>query len=221
MHHSESIILSKRPLGEADLLLTFFSKDGGKLKGVARHAKKSRKRFGGVLEIGYIVDIHHFGSQSSDLHKITQASLLAPTSHSVPSLSNTTALWLALEMAGRFLPDHEENEEKYELLKRFVVALHEGRINRGVMIFFLLKWITLCGFMPDFDDINSAIIGLRFNQETADTMKRIVSGDIKFDISNSQFEDMLGFIFKYCTSILGRPLKLESYLPMLMDITNG
>lgn len=218
MHNSESIILSKRQLGEADLLLTLFSKRDGKIKGVARHAKKSRKRFGGVLETGYIVNFHYKDSRGSDLLKIEQALLIAPTVHFVPPLSDTTALWLALELTGRFLPDHETNEEKYELLKRFVIAIHEGRMGRGVLIFFLMRWITLCGFMPDFDDSSITSLGYQFRGGTIDILKRIVSGDIKFDIKDDNFEDILKFVFRYSTSILGRPLKLESYLPMLMEL---
>ena len=49
-HHSEAIVLRTWPFHEADLLVSLFTRDHGKVKGVARHAMKSRKRFGGALE---------------------------------------------------------------------------------------------------------------------------------------------------------------------------
>ncbi len=41
-----AIIISHMNLGEADKLVTFFSLDRGMLKGVAKNARKSFKRFG-------------------------------------------------------------------------------------------------------------------------------------------------------------------------------
>src|SRR5262245_33338652 len=45
----EAIVLRTRPLGEADLVVTFFARDEGKREGTARAARKSRRRFGGAL----------------------------------------------------------------------------------------------------------------------------------------------------------------------------
>ncbi len=50
LKQSEAIVLRSYPLREADLLVSFFTRQEGKLRGVARAAKKSKKRFGGSLE---------------------------------------------------------------------------------------------------------------------------------------------------------------------------
>jgi len=50
LHESEAIVLRTYPLREADLLVTLFTRAEGKVRGVARSAKKSRRRFGGALE---------------------------------------------------------------------------------------------------------------------------------------------------------------------------
>jgi DNA repair protein RecO (recombination protein O) len=47
---SEAIVLRTYPLREADLLVTLFTRAEGKVRGVARSAKKSKRRFGGALE---------------------------------------------------------------------------------------------------------------------------------------------------------------------------
>src|SRR5487761_1960653 len=47
---SEAVILRTWPVQEADLIVSFFTRDYGKLKGIAKSALKSRKRFGGALE---------------------------------------------------------------------------------------------------------------------------------------------------------------------------
>jgi DNA repair protein RecO (recombination protein O) len=50
LRESEAIVLRSYPLREADLLVTFFTRAEGKVRGVARSAKKSKRRFGGALE---------------------------------------------------------------------------------------------------------------------------------------------------------------------------
>src|SRR5690348_5999892 len=47
---SEAVVLRTWPLQEADLIVSLFTRDFGRLKGVAKSALKSRKRFGGALE---------------------------------------------------------------------------------------------------------------------------------------------------------------------------
>src|SRR5207237_10078531 len=50
LKESEAIVLRTYPLREADLLVTLFTRVEGKVHGVARSAKKSKRRFGGALE---------------------------------------------------------------------------------------------------------------------------------------------------------------------------
>src|ERR1700692_1911282 len=47
---SEAGVLRTWPVHEADLIVSFFTRDYGKVRGVAKSALKSRRRFGGALE---------------------------------------------------------------------------------------------------------------------------------------------------------------------------
>src|SRR5438067_13002781 len=47
---SEAIVLRTYPMHESDLLVTLFTRNEGKIKGVAKAAKRSKRRFGGALE---------------------------------------------------------------------------------------------------------------------------------------------------------------------------
>ena len=50
MRTGEALVLRTWPFLEADLLVSLFTREHGRLKGVARHAMRSRRRFGGALE---------------------------------------------------------------------------------------------------------------------------------------------------------------------------
>ena len=50
IHQAEALVLRTWPIHEADMIVSLFTRDQGKIKGVAKAASKSRKRFGGALE---------------------------------------------------------------------------------------------------------------------------------------------------------------------------
>jgi DNA repair protein RecO (recombination protein O) len=54
---SQAILIRRIDHGDFDLILTFLTLDFGKLSCIAKHAKKSVKRFGGVLELFHVLDI--------------------------------------------------------------------------------------------------------------------------------------------------------------------
>src|SRR5690242_21338669 len=77
LKESEAIVLRSYPLREADLLVTFFTRAEGKVKGVARAAKKSRKRFGGALEPLTRVRVYWEDRERQELARIDACEVLA------------------------------------------------------------------------------------------------------------------------------------------------
>ena len=67
---SEAVVLRSYPLREADLLVTFFTRAEGKVRGVARSAKKSKRRFGGALEPLTFVKLYYEDRERQDLARI-------------------------------------------------------------------------------------------------------------------------------------------------------
>ncbi len=50
VHSSDALILRTYKLGELDRIVVFLTRDRGKKRGVAKNARRSRRRFGGALE---------------------------------------------------------------------------------------------------------------------------------------------------------------------------
>ena len=83
LKQSEAIVLRTYPMREADLLVTFFTRAEGKLKGVARSAKKSKRRFGGgALEPLTYVRVYWEDKERQELARIDSCEVLqSPSSH--------------------------------------------------------------------------------------------------------------------------------------------
>src|SRR5512145_3036254 len=76
LHASDAIILRHLDYGEADRIVTFLTPEHGRLKGFARGARKSRKRFGAALEPFAQVRLHWSAPRSGDLVSLREAELL-------------------------------------------------------------------------------------------------------------------------------------------------
>ena len=74
---SQAIILHHTDYGEADRIVTFLTPDHGRLKGFARAARKSRKRFGAALEPFAEVQLHWVARSSGDLISLRDAELVS------------------------------------------------------------------------------------------------------------------------------------------------
>src|SRR5512145_2254571 len=76
LHASDAIILRHLDYGEADRIVTFLTPGHGLLKGFARSARKSRKRFGASLEPFAQVRLHWSSPCSGDLLSLREAELI-------------------------------------------------------------------------------------------------------------------------------------------------
>ena len=73
---SDAIILKTYPLGEADRIVAFFSREHGKVRGVANGARKMKNRFGASLEPLTHARIQFFEKENRDLVRIQSAEIL-------------------------------------------------------------------------------------------------------------------------------------------------
>lgn len=242
MNQSEAIILSKRAFGDSDFIITFFSEDYGLLKGIAKYARKSVKRFSGCFEPGYVVDFNFNMKSTSSLSRITECTLKEPKTCINRTLHETSALWVALEIANYFSPEAEVSLDKYRLLRRFITSLYEGRLTRQILIFFIIKWIVLAGYEPCLNmcvncdskaslnfDINTSglvcencsnsnTVLFKFTLTSLENLKKILIGNINHVLSNEDYKNILEFLFMYMRFIYGKQMKMEAYLPMLLEI---
>jgi len=144
---SEAIVLRTLPLREADLLVTLFTRSHGKVRGVAKSALKSKKRFGGALEPLTVVAAH-WEVRSHELVRIDSCEvMLSPMTQAVDYL-RAVALGHVAESLDQLLPDHEANDAVYRLALAVLQNLHCGAIWMPLTYFDL--WMTrLTGLLPE------------------------------------------------------------------------
>jgi DNA repair protein RecO (recombination protein O) len=148
---SEAVVLRSYPLREADLLVTFFTRAEGKLRGVARSAKKSKRRFGGALEPLTLVRLYYEDRERRELARIDSCEILESPLTSAVDYPRAVALGHIAELLDDLLPEREANDAVFRLTVAVLRSLRAGAIWMPVTYFQL--WLTrLAGFLPEFSE---------------------------------------------------------------------
>jgi DNA repair protein RecO (recombination protein O) len=151
LRESEAIVLRTYPLREADLLVTLFTRIEGKVHGVARSAKKSKKRFGGALEPLTYVRAFYDVKERQDLVRLDSCEVLDSPMASEVSYARVVALGHIAELLDELLPDHEANDAIFRLTLSILHVLTGANVWMPITYFEL--WLTrLVGFLPELDE---------------------------------------------------------------------
>jgi DNA repair protein RecO (recombination protein O) len=151
LHESEAIVLRTYPLREADLLVTLFTREEGKVHGVARSAKKSKRRFGGALEPLTVVRALYDVRERQDLARLDACEVLESPLSAEVSYPRAVALAHVGELLDELLPDHEANDAVFRLSLSVLSQLRGTEVWMPVTYFEL--WMTrLMGYLPDLSE---------------------------------------------------------------------
>ena len=147
-HQAEALVLRTWPIHEADHIVSLFTRDQGKLKGVAKSSAKSRKRFGGALEPMTYVLASYVEKPRQELVRLDSCEILTSPLSEPVDYARAAALALYAEVLEETLPDHDPQDPVFRLALAVLDHTRAGRIWLPVT-YFSLWMIRLMGWMPD------------------------------------------------------------------------
>jgi DNA repair protein RecO (recombination protein O) len=145
---SESVVLRTWPVQEADLVVSFFTRDYGRLKGIAKSALKSRKRFGGALEPMTVARAWFAERPRQELVRLDQLEIVySPLSAPVDHVRMAVLSFFA-ELLDEVLPERDPQETVFRLL---LAVLDQTTVEQPWMpLTYFSLWMTrLMGLLPD------------------------------------------------------------------------
>ncbi len=148
---TEAIIIGTMNLGEADKVVTFFSLDRGKLRGIARNARKSFRRFGAGLELFTHCRLHLYEREHQELLRIESADIVSQHFEIAGDLSRTAAGSVILELVREIAPEGERNSQAFLVLAHILHLLNEGGDPLFLLRLFEIRFLSLLGFQPRLD----------------------------------------------------------------------
>jgi DNA repair protein RecO (recombination protein O) len=151
LKESEAIVLRTYPLRESDLLVTLFTRLEGKVKGVARAAKKSKRRFGGALEPLTYVRAFYDDRERQELARLDSCEVIESPMAAEVSYARAVALAHVAELLDQLMPDREASDAVFRL-SLAVIAEMRGRELWMPVTYFELWMTRLMGFLPDLSE---------------------------------------------------------------------
>jgi DNA repair protein RecO (recombination protein O) len=148
---SEAVVLRTYPLKEADLIVSFFTRDQGKLRGVAKRARRPKNNFGSGLERLSQVRMLYFQRENRELVNLDSCELIQSQFGLIGNYAAGVALDYITEVSENLLPAGEPNERFFRLLLAVLEHLRgspAGEIWPAVN-YFSFWAVRLSGFLPD------------------------------------------------------------------------
>lgn len=148
LFRTQGIIIKTFEYGEADLIVTFFTLDKGKVKGIAKGCRKTKSRFGSSLEPFTHSRISLYGKENISLPKVTQSDILHSHRKLREDLSRLAYGAHISELVYEICPEGEENRGVFDLLSNILTAMELERDLELLSILFSIRFLRLMGYQP-------------------------------------------------------------------------
>jgi len=149
LYRDQAIVLRTQKLGEADRIITLFTRDHGRLRAVAKGVRRTKSRFGARLEPTSYVDLQLYTGKTFDI--VTQAESIENFGDSLSNdYQNWTIASAILEAAERFTAqEHEPALQQYLLVVGALKALAHNTYDSSLILdAYLLRSLSVAGYAP-------------------------------------------------------------------------
>lgn len=143
---TEGIVLKRANYGEADRILTIFTKHFGKITAIAKGIRRTTSRKGGNLELFNQVRI--FVAQGRNMDLITEAETINSFRDWRKDLKKVAVAYQLCELIDKLSAEGVENDEVYEILINYFSNLPSITNYQLLITDFELSLLQSLGFWP-------------------------------------------------------------------------
>jgi DNA repair protein RecO (recombination protein O) len=210
---SESLVIRSFPFGEADLIVSYLTRDQGKLRGVAKRARRPKSSFGAGLERLSHVRMVYYQKENRELTTLDSCELIRSPFSLLANYETGIALDYMAELTEELLPQGETSEKHFRLLLSVLDFLHASKGDATAVwpatIYFALWAVRLAGFLP----------GLRGKPESLEIAKEVLERPVKDlsprDWSRQTCADLRHFLHRQIEDHIERRLHVAPMLETL------
>ena len=149
LYRDQAIVIRTQKLGEADRIITLFSREHGRIRAVAKGVRRTKSKFGARLEPASFVDIQLYTGKTFDV--VTQVEGIENYGDSIShDYQKWTIASSILEAAERFSANEGEPAlQQFLLLLGALKALaHESHDPSLILDAYLLRSLSVAGYAP-------------------------------------------------------------------------
>lgn len=152
---TEGFVIKRRNFGDADRILTIFSKHYGKMQVKAPGVRKITSKRSSHIELLNLSVFTLYKSSRSSLSIITEASTLKNFSDLKGNLKKIGFSFYICELLNNLCAENQENNKVFYLLKDTLVNLENFSSYDSILDEFEEKLLIALGFAPKFYPIEN------------------------------------------------------------------
>jgi len=152
---TRGIVLRLIDYAESDRIVSFLTEDFGKLTGIAKGARKSRKRFANALEPFTCLAVVFSKKKSAKMAFIEEAAIVDHYPCIRENLAKTLTAAYFMDLVDQFLLEGKRNPEIFHLIRDFLLLLEKEKYAENMVRFFELRFLRLAGYEPVLDRCTS------------------------------------------------------------------
>ncbi|NQT10965.1 MAG: DNA repair protein RecO [Desulfobacteraceae bacterium] len=202
-----AIMLRRTDFGDYDLIITFFTLNKGKISVIAKSAKKSARRFSGILELFSVLDIVCSAGRRPGLSILQEAALKHPFAGIREDVIKTAYASYWAELINEWMEEGGRQNQLYHLFQHVLCELDLGQIpDRALSIQFQIRFIAMSGLCPNLNRCSLCKIKL----------EKMKKNEVVFDLKKG------GLVCEKCAPGSSRQISLsKGTIKQLLWIKSG
>jgi len=146
---TRAIVIRSFSYGESDRIITFFTEDFGKLKGIAKGARRSKKRFQNALNLFTHIRLLFFDREGMGLVRAEGCDVLNAFPKIREDLKRIVYGNYLLELVNEMAGEKEVHSGAFDLLLSFLSTLEEAEPREEQLRMFEVRMLSLFGYQPN------------------------------------------------------------------------
>ena len=203
---TEGVILKKRNFGEADRILSIFTKDHGKISALAKSVRRPRSKKAGHLEIGSWCKI--FVAQGKNIDLLTEVELKRAFGIADFTESKANRIYHLLELVESLTADSQKNINVFILLIHFLKRIEKHDDFNLISALFKIKLLSILGYFSakSFKTAKNRELFSQLQNRDFDDIKT------KFSFSKNTYLKLIAFLDSMIENVTQQKLKTVRFL---------
>jgi DNA repair protein RecO (recombination protein O) len=147
----EALVLRRVEFGEADLIVSLYTRERGRFSAIARNARKSRRRFSGALEPGNVAVVRFRPKPGSSMETLSQSTLIQARLGVLRSLERIEQMGRVVRLIEKLTPERSPEGAVFERAVSLLSRLDEGGAGESDVLSFHLGLLDCLGHAPTLD----------------------------------------------------------------------
>jgi DNA repair protein RecO (recombination protein O) len=150
-HRTSAVVLNSKEYGEIDRIVTLYTRDFGKVIGIAKGARKSRKRFGAALDFLSHVDLSFFAKETLTLVRINDCHLQDSFTSLHEDIRRMAYGSYFAELVTEMTAEGVPHQGLFQMLVKFLHILDTGSPKEDYLHIFEIRILDALGYRPSLD----------------------------------------------------------------------